>query len=127
MSMAARHDFRFGRKSRAIHVAGQRWPVRSAAKDIWPQHSRSVAYWHPNADSWRIKARPLRPALLHIDTKQESWDTKDEEIVMKCSKPVAVAVAVMEDRAVDILIYTLGGISIALAIATGVGVLFFSF
>jgi hypothetical protein len=44
---------------------------------------------------------------------------------MKCSKPVAVAV--MEDRAVDIVIYTLGGISIALALAMGVGVLFFSF
>jgi|EndMetStandDraft_5_1072996.scaffolds.fasta_scaffold736564_1 hypothetical protein len=44
---------------------------------------------------------------------------------MKCSKRVAVAV--MEDRAVDIMIYTLGGISIALALAMGVGVLFFSF
>jgi len=44
---------------------------------------------------------------------------------MKCSKPVAVAVA--EDRAVDIMIYTLGGVSIALALAASVGVLFFSF
>ena len=44
---------------------------------------------------------------------------------MKCSKRVAVAV--MEDRAVDIMIYTLGGISIALALAMGVGILFFSF
>ena len=44
---------------------------------------------------------------------------------MKCSKPIAVTV--MEDRAVDIMIHTLGGISIALALATGVGVLFFFF
>jgi hypothetical protein len=44
---------------------------------------------------------------------------------MKGSKPVQVAVP--EDRAVDIMIYTLGGISIALALATGVGVLFLSF
>ena len=44
---------------------------------------------------------------------------------MKCSKPVAVAVT--EDRAVDIMIYTLGGVSIALALAASVGVLFFSF
>jgi hypothetical protein len=42
---------------------------------------------------------------------------------MKCSKPVAAT----EDRAVDIMIYALGAISIALALATGVGVLFFSF
>jgi hypothetical protein len=44
---------------------------------------------------------------------------------MKCSKPIAVAV--MKDRAVDIMIYTLGGISIALALATVIGVLFFAF
>jgi len=57
--------------------------------------------------------------------EKKKWDTKDEENVMKCSKSVAVAVT--EDRAVDIMIYTLGGISIALALATGIGVLFFSF
>ena len=86
----------------------------------------SVAYWHPSADSWRIKARSLRLALLHIDTKgQENGDTKDKEGVMKCSKPVTVTV--IKDRAVDIMIYTLGGISIALALATGVGALFFAF
>jgi len=33
----------------------------------------------------------------------------------------------MKDKAVYIMIYTLGGISIALAFATGAGVLFFSF
>jgi len=33
----------------------------------------------------------------------------------------------MKDKAVDIMIYTLGGVSIALAFATGVGVLLFSF
>jgi hypothetical protein len=85
---------------------------------------RSVAYWHPNADTWRIKASSARLALLHVSTKgQESGDIKYEENVMKCSKPVAAT----EDRAVDIMIYALGAISIALALATGVGVLFFSF
>jgi hypothetical protein len=62
--------------------------------------------------------------LLHQATR-ESGDNKDEESVMKCLKPVAVTV--MEDRAVDIMIYTLGGISIALALAMTVGILFFSF
>ena len=42
---------------------------------------------------------------------------------MKCSKPIAV----MNDRAVDIMIYTLGGISIALSFAMYLGLLFFWF
>jgi hypothetical protein len=80
--------------------------------------------WHPNADSWRIKARSLRLALLHTGAMgQESGSTKDKEGVMKSSMPVAV----MADRAVDILIYTLSVISIALALAMGVSILLFSF
>jgi len=33
----------------------------------------------------------------------------------------------MDDRAVDIMIYILGGISVALGLATCLGVLFFAF
>jgi hypothetical protein len=51
------------------------------------------------------------------------WGTKDEVSVMKCSDPVAP----MNDRAVDIMIYTLGGISVVLGLATCLGVLFFAF
>jgi len=80
--------------------------------------------WHRNADSWRIKARSLRLALLHVGTKgQERGDTRTRKV---CHE-ILEASCMTRDKAVDIMIYTLGGISIALALATGVGLLFFSF
>jgi hypothetical protein len=45
---------------------------------------------------------------------QEKWGTKDEERVMKCSNPIVV----MNDRAVDLTIYILGGTCIVLSLAT---------
>ena len=54
--------------------------------------------------------------MLRIRTKgQERGGTKDEEGVMKCSNPIVV----MNDRAVDITIYVLGGISVVLSLAMG--------
>src|SRR5262249_31879394 len=64
-------------------------------------------------------------AVTHRHQGTRKWGYQGRGNAMKCSKPVAVAVT--EDRAVDIMIYTLGGVSIALALAASVGVLFFSF
>ena len=81
-------------------------------------------HWHPRADSWRILSRSLRLSLLRIRAKgRKCGGTEDEVSVMKCSDPVAP----MDDRAVDIMIYILGGISVALGLATCLGVLFFAF
>jgi len=48
---------------------------------------------------------------------KKTGGTKDEESIMRSSNPIVV----MNDRAVDITIYVLGGISIVLSLAMCLG------
>jgi hypothetical protein len=56
-----------------------------------------------------------------VPRDKKSGGTKDEESVMKCSNPIVV----MNDKAVDITIYILGGISIVLSLAMGLSLLLY--
>jgi hypothetical protein len=93
-------------------IAGSCFEIVSRAITRLTFKRRQLAHHSKIATGWHC----------YISNSKGSGATKVEK-VMKFSRVVAV----IDDRAVDIMIYTLGGFSIVLSVATGLGALFFLF